>query len=119
MKLKEASIIDYKGEKVFIGIAKLPPIATSNKMGFMGVKLQKEDKSKILCYECGKWVKRINGTHLRSHNLNIEQYKEKYGFNKTTVLACDNSSLVMSKIMMGKKHSLANNKGIQKLGLKH
>lgn len=35
-------------------------------------------QSRIPCEICGKLLKNISNTHLRSHNLTMKQYKEKY-----------------------------------------
>ncbi len=42
------------------------------------------NKNTIKCQECGKILKTFNsGAHLKIHNLNIEEYKEKWGSNST------------------------------------
>ena len=35
-------------------------------------------KEKIQCQICGKWLGQINGVHLRSHNITLEEYKKKF-----------------------------------------
>ena len=33
---------------------------------------------KIQCQICGKWFQQINGMHLKSHNITLEEYKKKF-----------------------------------------
>jgi hypothetical protein len=40
-----------------------------------------ERDGKVMCYECGKWFKSL-GRHISTHRMKLDEYKEKYGFNK-------------------------------------
>jgi predicted transcriptional regulator len=42
----------------------------------------------IVCLECGKQFKVITRKHLAKHDLTPEEYKEKWGFKKSTSLVC-------------------------------
>ncbi len=42
----------------------------------------------IVCLECGKQFKVITRKHLAKHGLAPEEYKEKWGFKKSTSLVC-------------------------------
>ncbi len=42
----------------------------------------------IVCLECGKQFKVITRKHLAKHDLAPEEYKEKWGFKKSTSLVC-------------------------------
>jgi len=33
---------------------------------------------KVICRECGKSIKFINSAHLKTHNMTVKEYKEKY-----------------------------------------
>lgn len=42
------------------------------------------NKTTIKCKECGRNLKTFNsGAHLKTHNINIDEYKEKWGNNST------------------------------------
>jgi predicted transcriptional regulator len=40
----------------------------------------------VICLECGKSFKVLTKRHIGSHGLTPEEYKEKYGYKKTTSL---------------------------------
>lgn len=42
----------------------------------------------ITCLECGKTFKIITKKHLATHNLDADNYREKWGLKKNTPLVC-------------------------------
>jgi very-short-patch-repair endonuclease len=50
----------------------------SCKEAFENTKLEKEKLKTLECMICGQKLRHINNTHLKKHNLTIEEYKEKY-----------------------------------------
>lgn len=59
------------------------------------VKKQKErDRVGLECKECGKFLKKITVTHLRTHNMTPQQYREKHGVYN---LSCDQTRKKLSK----------------------
>ena len=49
-----------------------------------GVLIERDDK--VLCYECETWHESL-GVHLhQQHNMTADEYKEKYGFNRSAPL---------------------------------
>lgn len=42
----------------------------------------------VTCLECGKTFKIITKKHIGSHDLTLEEYREKYGYKKGTPLVC-------------------------------
>jgi len=81
--------------KAYVGIAKKPLMPNANGFGYEGVKLQSENRELIMCYECGKWVRTISG-HLKAHKMKTAEYKERYGFNKSTGLVPDVVSNILA-----------------------
>lgn len=49
--------------------------------------MQTKDKTLIQCHECGQLRKRLNNSHLRTHGINAERYKQRNGIALTTPLA--------------------------------
>lgn len=102
----EPKVIDYADSpngRAYVGHAKSPYMKTATGRGFQGVLLQDETRQFVQCYECGKWMKSINGTHLRSCNdtvKNNKQYKEKYGLSYTHGLVSDETSRVYAENAM-------------------
>lgn len=43
------------------------------------------DGEKVRCHACGEWFKALN-THLRTHGLDQDTYKEAYGLKRTASL---------------------------------
>lgn len=73
-------------------------------------KLTPEDsiqKDKVICLECGAEMRIITVRHLSSHNLNLKEYKKKYGFSLQTPLAA--KSLTKARSKMAKKRGLPEN----------
>lgn len=96
-------IIEYKDSptgRAFIGCAKLPLMPNSNGIGFMGVKIQTEEKDLMQCCECGKWFIGVCW-HVREHGLTAASYKQKFGLNKLTGLVSDKMSNSLSRANSG------------------
>ncbi len=60
----------------------------------LGVLIEKNDK--VLCNECGGWFCRLGG-HVQTHGMKIEEYKIKYGFNRSAPLCSASDSLRASE----------------------
>ena len=60
----------------------------------------------IVCLECGKPLARISAQHLREHRLATEAYKEKWGYNSGSGLACENLTKLRSR-MADRQHLAA------------
>lgn len=58
---------------------------------------------RIICCECGKAFKVLTKSHLASHGLSVEEYKEKYGYKKAT-------SLVAKALSRDRRKSMQNMK---------
>lgn len=77
-------IINYKDSptgKAWISDAKEPFMPTPTGIGYLGCIIESEDQSKIQCFECGKWLKKITKQHRLKCNPELapEVYKEKFG----------------------------------------
>lgn len=88
------------GNKAYIGLAKTPLMPNDNGIGFKGVKLQSPNRELIMCNECGEFFTSISTFHLKKHNITFNEYKEKYGYNKSTSLASDVRSNICADIMI-------------------
>jgi predicted transcriptional regulator len=64
----------------------------------------------LMCNECGKFFKRLHTKHLVKHGLTSDEYKKKYGYQKTTGMIADQESINISKRILGKSHSININK---------
>ncbi len=64
-------------------------------------------KNKITCLECGESFKMLSPKHLRSHDLTLKEYREKYGFKARQPLCAKALSEKRSK--SGKKRGLPEN----------
>lgn len=52
-----------------------------------GIGILADDGEKVQCHICGKWF-RCLGMHVnRKHELNGEEYKERFGLNRTQSLS--------------------------------
>lgn len=58
-----------------------------------GMLIERDDK--VLCYECNQWFAKLGG-HLKTHNMTVDEYKEKYGFNKSSGLCSKKVSTQLS-----------------------
>lgn len=74
-----------------------------------------EKEGKIQCYECGKWFKLLGGSHLKFvHNMEVKDYKEKYGFQKTSGLCSRELSQLHSRISTELKTGIKGMKYLKK-----
>jgi len=88
-------IVDYNNSpsgKAYVGLSKLPLMPNDNGIGFKGVLLQSENRDLVQCSECGRWFKCLSSTHLATHGLTRQLYREKYGLNKRESLISDTLS---------------------------
>ncbi len=115
------NIINYSSSptgKAYIGFSKSPLMPVENGHGFMGVKLQSENRFLIQCSVCGKWLKRITAKHLDLHSMTQDEYKQMYGLNKSTALVSDvesnKQSLLAYHVPEFKKHIGASTNGFHK-----
>ena len=65
--------------------------------------IEKDDKGYVICHICGRSYKRLGSHAKESHNLTIEQYKEKFGLCRNARTTEDKYSKVM------KQHAYDNN----------
>ena len=63
-----------------------PFIPVSNGYGYQGNLLYDDVEEKIQCHECGEWFTQLTHFHLRKHNFAPDEYRDKFGLNKTTSL---------------------------------
>lgn len=49
------------------------------------------ESSEVVCQECGKAMKWIQNSHLKSHNMTVEQYREKYPNHPMRTLQVQNN----------------------------
>jgi predicted transcriptional regulator len=66
----------------------------------------------VTCLECGKQFKVITRKHLAKHDLAPEEYKEKWGFKKSTSLVC--KALARSRRKKMQEMELWKKRGIKK-----
>jgi len=86
------------------------PLMPSPNFWYLGVRTQNAERTLIMCNECGKFFKRIHTKHLVKHWLTMEQYREKYGYQKSTAMCADQESINISKKILWKTHSIQNNR---------
>lgn len=75
----------------------LPPFMNfPNGFGYMGVILQSVKTGKIQCHLCGKLFKNV-AKHLyhRHNDVNVDDYREMTGLNRTTPLVCESTSMAL------------------------
>jgi len=77
---------------------------------FLGVRIQNEDRTKVMCNECWEFFKRIHPKHLNKHWLSIDEYRKKNWFSMNTAMIADEESLKISHKILWKPHSINNNK---------
>lgn len=109
MKEFDNKHILYKGIKCYIWYAKLP-LMPNQTFWYKWVKIQNEERTSIMCNECGKFYKRLHTKHLKKHNLSSIEYKKKYWYSTTSSIVADIESLNISKRILWKPHSIENNK---------
>lgn len=73
----------------------------------LGVLIERDDK--VLCFECETWHERLYPHLKKEHSLTTEQYKEKWGFNKSAPLCSSRISKTLSEksLAWDKKHPSA------------
>ncbi len=62
---------------------------------------------KIICLECGAFMKQLTVRHLALHRMTPKEYKKKYGFTMRTPLS--SKSLTKARSKAGKKRGLPEN----------
>lgn len=83
----------------YVGLAKGALIPNDNGIGFKGVKIQSENREVTQCYKCGKWYKNLNSHILRAHKMDIDEYKQEFGFNAHENLLPDAITMKLSDLM--------------------
>lgn len=64
--------------------------APSGNHGYLGVILYNKTKDKIQCHVCGKFYRALSGSgHLKIHEMNNEEYKEKFEIDRTVALCAE------------------------------
>ena len=46
------------------------------------------EEDRVVCLECGQKFRQLSHTHLRSHGLTPQTYREKFGFPAKQPLTC-------------------------------
>lgn len=95
LRITDQRVIKYENSptgKGFVGVAKSPLMPAKKGYGYLGVLLQTDNRTLVMCHECGKWMRYINKTHLESHGLDKKQYCKKYGLFITNGLLSDEMS---------------------------
>jgi len=64
-------------------------------------------RNKIVCLECGQEFKMLSPKHLKSHDLNSREYREKWGFSRRQPLCA--KSLSERRKKAGKDRGLPEN----------
>jgi len=64
-------------------------------------------ENKVICLECGAEMRQLTIKHLSSHEMNLKQYKKKYGFTMKTPLSA--KSLTKARSKAAKKRGLPEN----------
>jgi predicted transcriptional regulator len=64
-------------------------------------------ENKVICLECGAEMRQLTIKHLSSHNMNLKEYKKKYGFTIKTPLSA--KSLTKARSKAAKKRGLPEN----------
>ena len=97
--------MEYNGQEVYMGFYK-EPLMPTQKFWYLWVRIQNPDRTMLMCNECWKFFKRLHTKHLQKHGLTSDEYKKKYGYNKTTGMISDQESINISKKILGKTHSI-------------
>lgn len=77
----ETSILLFKGREPFTEVVKDIP---------QGVLIQKEGK--VVCFECKKTFHLLGPHLIKAHNMEVRDYKIKYGFNMGAAMCSDDYS---------------------------
>lgn len=92
-------------DECYLWFYKKPLMPTEN-FWYLWVRVQNPERTMLMCNECWKFLKRIHTKHLKKHGLTSDEYKKKYGYNKTTGMVADQESINISKKILGKSHSI-------------
>lgn len=60
-------------------------------------------EKKVVCLECGKEFKVLTKRHLEQHGLTAQEYKEKWGYPRSTSLVCKSLARERRKKMQDMK----------------
>lgn len=70
-----------------------PYMSVEEGFGFQGTMLYSEEEDKVQCHVCGGLFTQINAQHLYLHDkMTVQQYREKFGLNQSSILATPSSS---------------------------
>jgi len=106
---KVISCPDSPTRKAYVGLAKQPLMRNENGIGYQGVKLQTDDRTKIQCYGCGKWYRSITNCHTKKYcRLGLKEYRKKFGYNVETALVSDEYSRQLAAQMVHSPVIMAN-----------
>jgi hypothetical protein len=105
--------MQYNWEEVYMWFYK-EPLMPTDKFWYLWVRIQNPDRTMLMCNECGKFFKRLHTKHLVKHRLTIDDYRKKYGYQKTTWMVADQESINISKKILGKAHSIHFNTEVMK-----
>lgn len=64
-------------------------------------------ENRVICLECGAEMRQLTVKHLSSHDMNLKEYKKKYGFTMKTPLSA--KSLTKARSKAAKKRGLPEN----------
>lgn len=101
--------MEYNWQQVYLGFYK-EPLMKAPEHWFLGVRIQNEDRTKVMCNECWEFFKRLHPKHLNKHWLSIDEYRKKNWFSMNTAMIADEESLKISHKILGKPHSINNNR---------
>lgn len=90
-RITDERVIDYPDSptgKAFVGVAKAP-LQLAEGFGYKGVLLQTDNREFVQCHECGKWMASLGGNHVFSHNMTMEEYRDKHGLLQKYALVSD------------------------------
>lgn len=82
--------------RAWFGFAKDPLMPVEIGYGFQGVLIQNETRTEVQCHICGLFYRTL-GSHVKAHNITAKEYKEQFGFNRTTGLISDEAAYAAQK----------------------
>lgn len=100
--------MQYNWNEVYLGFYK-EPLMKAPEHWFLWVRIQNEDRTKVMCNECWEFFKRLHPKHLNKHWLSIDEYRKKNWFSMNTAMIADQESLKISHKILGKPHAINNN----------
>lgn len=68
---------------------KEPFMPVEKGFGYQGVLLMDGSGKTVQCHICGEWMAYIGFRHLKSHQTNANQYKDRFGLDQTTALVSE------------------------------